>query len=294
MLSSTPYVCPHCYGSLSGANDATALVCNSCSSIYPIIAGIPVLIFSENTSNKRDASSFDYLAHYQLDSETFDYFQQNSGATEHSERRLREYITSLIPKSITSILDVGCGSAWIAKKFVRNGVEVFSLDASATNPTKAMQLYPGKNHHGVAADAYKLPFEDNTFDCIVAAEIIEHVVDPHKFIAELFRVVKQGGSLIISTPFKEILKYELCIHCNHQTPHNAHLHSFDENKLRSLYIENDLKEFTSRAFNNKLLLFARTYILLRYFPFSFWRLIDRVANLIVKKPVNVIVTYVKK
>lgn len=45
-----------------------------------------------------------------------------------------------------------------------------------------------------------LPFDDDAFDCAVCMEGIEHLIDPNNLIAELIRVVRPGGRVIISTP----------------------------------------------------------------------------------------------
>ena len=282
-------VCPACKSKLGFDELKNELQCPTCS--YPVVNGIPIMIIKSEQSNQSD---FDYLEHYKKDAEEFDYFEQRSGATEHSERRLREYILSQIPKSVKSILDVGSGSAWLAKEFMGKEVFVCSLDATIINTSKAIENYPSKYHAAVVADAYKLPFVDGSFDCVIAAEIIEHVVDPAEFIKELMRVLSPGGALILSTPYKEVIRYALCIHCNKKTPLNSHLHSFDENKLCALYSSGSAGSFEWKAFNNKLLLFARTHVLLRYFPFSLWRFIDRCANSIFNKPVNIITKVIKK
>lgn len=52
-------------------------------------------------------------------------------------------------------------------------------------------------------DAYRLPFEDNNLDYIVAGEFIEHLERPEDFVKEAMRVLKPGGWLAISTPFEE-------------------------------------------------------------------------------------------
>ena len=237
---------------------------------------------------------FDYKEHYKIDSKEFDYFEERFGATEHDERRLREYIVSEIELDFESVLDVGCGRAWIADYFLRKGKKVISLDISVTNPKKALEMYPSPNHFGLAADSFKLPFNDKSFDLVIATEIIEHVVDPKLFINELFRTLKPGGKLIISTPYKEILRYVLCIHCNQKTPINAHLHSFNEHKLTSLCEDSNLNKTEVEIFGNKLLIFLRTYIFLKYLPFKVWKGIDRFANLIYNKPIHIIVKYSKK
>ena len=239
-------------------------------------------------------SNFNYIDHYKKDAVEFDYFEERTGATEHDERRVREFILSKVPKNVNSILDVGCGKGWVAKEFLPKGKRVFSLDISVTNPAIVNKLYSNKNHFGIAADSFYLPFNDESFDCVVASEIIEHVFDPAGFVKELFRVVTKGGSLIITTPYKEKLIYYLCIHCNKKTPANAHLHSFDENKLESLYSESDLESFKYVTFGNKILLFLRTYVILRFFPFWLWKLKDKFTNLIFDKPVHIICVYKKR
>ena len=238
--------------------------------------------------------NFNYIDHYKKDAVEFDYFEERKGATAHDERRVREYVISKIPKNVNSILDVGCGNGWVAKEFLPKGKQVYSLDISVTNPSKAKKLYPGEKHFGITADSFHLPFNDNSFDCVISSEIIEHVYDPAEFINELFRVVKKGGSLIITTPYKEKLIYYLCIHCNQKTPANAHIHSFDEKKIESLYSGNDLESFKYETFGNKILLFLRTYVILQFFPFWLWKLKDRFANLILNKPVHIICVYKKK
>jgi len=237
---------------------------------------------------------FNYIDHYQKDAAEFDYFEERKGATAHDERRVREYIFSKVSKNVNSILDVGCGSGWVAKHFSPKGVQVYSLDISVTNPAEALKLYPNKNHIGIVADSFRLPFIDDSLDCVIASEIIEHVAAPADFVKELFRVVKKNGVLIITTPYKEKIIYYLCVHCNKKTPANAHLHSFDENKLEIFYSGEDLDEFKYETFGNKLLIFLRTYKILQLLPFWLWRLKDKFANLIFHKPIHIICTYRKK
>lgn len=238
-------------------------------------------------------AEFDYLEHYKIDAEKFDYFQRRNGATAHEELRIRQFIISKVSKNTSEILDVGCGTAWVAEQFLKKERKVCSLDISSLNPMKAIEKFPNKYHYGITADSFSLPFKNESFSCVIASEIIEHVVDPQKFITELFRVVKKDGQLIITTPYKEKIRYYLCVHCNKMTPANAHLHSFDENKLKSLYQKGDLCSFKWSAFGNKYLIFLRTHILFRIFPFRLWHFFDKIANLIFPKPLHIIVEYKK-
>ncbi|AFH48970.1 SAM-dependent methyltransferase [Ignavibacterium album JCM 16511] len=240
-----------------------------------------------------ELKNFDYLNHYKTDAEEFDYFENRIGAAEHEERRVREVILSQVDKNVKTILDVGCGSGWVAKEFLKKNIKVISLDISKSNPQKVKELYPSQNHYQIVADSFKLPFHSNSIDCVIASEIIEHVVEPKLFLKELFRVVSRDGRLIISTPYKEKIRYVLCIHCNEKTPVNAHLHSFDENILRDLYNRDDFKKFSSIIFGNKALIYLRTHILLKYLPLSLWLAVDWLANKIYNKPLHIVSVYQK-
>ncbi len=239
-------------------------------------------------------NNLNYIDHYKKDAVEFDYFEENKGATAHDERRVHEYIISKVPKEINTILDVGCGRGWVGEHFLPKGVKVHSLDVSTSNPARAMELYPSDNHAGIAADSFKIPFVHDSFDVVIASEIIEHVIDPTEFVKELFRVVKKGGRLLVTTPYKEKLIYYLCVHCNKKTPANAHIHSFDEKKLESYYKDKDLEEFDYETFGNKLLIFLRTYVILQFFPFWLWNLKDKFANFFFRKPIHIICVFKKK
>ncbi len=237
---------------------------------------------------------FNYLEHYKTDALEFDYFEERKGATLHDERRVREFILSLVPKSSNLILDVGCGSAWVAESLLKLKRKIISLDISTANPKKAFELFPSSYHYPLCGDSFYLPLKNNSVDCIIASEIIEHVINPQKFIDELLRVVKPAGSLIITTPYKEKLQYYLCIHCNKKTPVHAHIHSFDEKKLQSYIIDKKNISFKFFTFGNKILIFLRTYVLLKYFPFFLWKIIDRLFNKIYNRPAHILAVYTKK
>lgn len=236
---------------------------------------------------------FDYIEHYKIDSENFDYFEKRPAGTEHDERRVRENIIRTISRSSNKILDVGSGSAWLAKHFTQNNKYVYSMDISIKNIKTALGLINNNYHNGLVADSFSLPFADNIFDTVVASEVIEHVISPENFLNELFRVVKPGGQLIISTPYKELLQYTLCIHCNKPTTLHAHIHSFDEKILKNLITKN-LDFFEFKTFGNKALIYLRTHVLLKYFPYPLWNLIDIISNKFVKHPMHIVCEYRKK
>lgn len=278
----------------------TTLVCSACGHNYKIEKDVPIMVIPDDESeifqsgiHKKQGTEFKYKEHYHQDALDFDYFQVRDSGTEHSERRVREYIFSHTPKSPKRILDVGCGKAWVAEMFCSTSGEVISMDIANTNVVKALEKYPFENHSGVVADVLNLPFRENLFDCIIASEIIEHVVHPDKFIKNLIEVLKPGGTLILTTPYKEKLQYSLCIHCNKLTPQHAHIHSFDETILADLYPNKNNVDFSYKTFGNKVLMHLRTHFLLRHFPFNMWLMFDRIANMVYKAPATIMVKWTK-
>lgn len=247
----------------------------------------------ENKILSGEESSFNYIIHYQKDAEEFDYFEERFGETAHDERRLMEFITFLVPDDVDKILDAGCGKAWVAGHYCPKGINVCSLDVATINVEKAKELYNYPNHAFVVSDLLNLPFPDNIFDCIICSEVLEHIVEPKSLINELFRCVKAGGYILLSTPYKEKINYALCIHCNQKTPINAHLHSFDEYKLENLLSDLNLEELKYYKFGNKFLQYIRHHVLFSFFPFWFWRIFDGIFNLIYNKPTHIILKFKK-
>lgn len=272
------------------------LVSNSDNYVYPIKENVPLLLkenaikqFSLTNQHNKMNSKFFYVDHYKVDAEEFDYFEEfTNGATLHEIYRLHQTIASEIPKNVKNILDVGCGNAWVAKNFCPKGVAVCSFDISPVNTSKALVKYPFDNHFAVVGDAYHLPFRPNSFDCIIASEIIEHVPNPEKFIESLLGVLKPGGSLIITTPYNEQINYYLCIHCNCPTPQHAHIHSFTKKKMLAISPIDKVKSYKIYTFGNKALIMLRTHMILKYVHQKIWKIIDKLASKIIKKPTRIL------
>ena len=267
---------------------------------YEIIEGVPILlpkylvpITPLETVHKSVQTSFDYQDHYQKDAEYFDYFKSfEDGATLHENKRLHQMILNKIPPQVGLVLDVGCGNGWVAKAFAGNNTKVISMDISTKNPIKVNRENDHDGHIGLVADAMYLPIKSQSVDVIIASEIIEHVADPKNFIASLYRVLKPGGKIIITTPYDEKIPYYLCVHCNQPTPQHAHLHSFNERNLHK-YLPNMIDQINLFRFSNKYMIKLRSHIVLKYVPFTIWKGIDRLANNWWGKPTRFMVEITK-
>ena len=264
---------------------------------YPVRQQIPIFTAIKEANVTTDLhtklnSQFNYIDHYEKDAEVFDYCSPQATMLENAEEFiLRKMIIKNIPKGASLLLDVGCGSAWLAKHLVPEGKNVVSLDISFVNTSKAMDSVPFSNHAAVIADVFHLPFGENTFDCIVASEIMEHLYDPELFVKKLVYILKPGGKLILTTPYNEILEYSLCVHCNKPTPRNAHLHSFNKEKIKEVINTVPQKEVKIKIFNNILLMKLRIHLLLK--NTFLWQILDTMANKIFNKAKRIMVVLTK-
>ena len=267
---------------------------------FHIEGNVPVILINKlattndlTSEHEKSDSGFNYQAHYQKDAEFFDYNNlDESPATTHELRRLQEAILNRITLNDKLLLDVGCGKGWVANLCLPINKQVISMDISTVNPIKALANYPNHNHFGLVADVYHLPIKNNSINCIIAAEIMEHVPDPKRFVATLYNKLKPNGKLLITTPYNEKLTYNLCVHCNRATPQNAHLHSFNETNIKALIPEGAVYKWDK--FMNKYLAKLRSHIVLKYLPFVAWKLIDKAFDKLFPKPMRLLIEIQKR
>ena len=108
------------------------------------------------------------------------------------------------------VIDVGCGAGRHAFEAYRRGAEVVAFDRDASELRSVDTILHAMAETGeapaaasakvVLGDALSLPYADETFDCVIASEILEHIPQDDAAIAELIRVLKVGGTLAVSVP----------------------------------------------------------------------------------------------
>jgi len=93
-----------------------------------------------------------------------------------------------------NILDVGCGKGRFSKWLIANGALVTGIELSNNLLKEAQNISGGTFLEGSATH---LNFEDETFDCVICIEVLEHIPDTQKAVSEMCRVLKKGGKILI-------------------------------------------------------------------------------------------------
>jgi 2-polyprenyl-3-methyl-5-hydroxy-6-metoxy-1,4-benzoquinol methylase len=118
-----------------------------------------------------------------------------------TNKRLEVVYNELLPGDLKGkkLLDAGCGTGWFSKWACDRNADVTSMDLGEKLLARVAQKCSSTR---VVGSILEIPFPDNTFDIVVSSEVIEHVPDPYKAMQELYRVLKPGGTMVLTTPNK--------------------------------------------------------------------------------------------
>lgn len=108
------------------------------------------------------------------------------------------------------VLDLGCGFGRHAFEAYRRGAHVIAVDRSPEEVTQVTAMFRAMVAAGeapaevtaqaVRADLLALPFPSGHFDVVIASEVLEHIPDDARAIAEIARVVRPGGRVAVTVP----------------------------------------------------------------------------------------------
>ena len=197
----------------------------------------------------------------------------------YSERRRMQFISRMVPASgVSRLLDAGCGTGELSGNLVNRGFNVIALDLGFESIHRAHAKYSKENINipFVQGDVYRLPYKDGCFDAVVISEILEHLEKPQDALREAARILRPGGHIIVSTPYRESLRFTLCIHCNKKTPITAHLHSFDEKILKTMLNQAGFSVEMMKKYASKYLEYLGFPGFTFFAPYGVWRFIDTV------------------
>jgi SAM-dependent methyltransferase len=207
--------CPVCHGPIRQVEQSFVCSNESCRSTFPVVEGIPILInvgdsiFSiddfvqrKTTTLASGRPTFIKRALKALLGESgFESFKRfvrrctptidKNLASGRNYARLAQLLSSRSEGPRVLVLGGGILGDGIDVLMRNPNIEFVESDVSFGPRTSLIM------------DAHDIPFEDGTFDAVVAQAVLEHVADPYRCVAEIRRVLKNDGLIYSETPFMQ-------------------------------------------------------------------------------------------
>jgi SAM-dependent methyltransferase len=108
------------------------------------------------------------------------------------------------------LLDLGCGAGRHAFEALRRGARVVAMDTDGAELAAVSAMFAAMSEAGevpagasgmtVAGDATSMPFPDDSFDTVIAAEVLEHIPADQAAMHEIARVLRPGGIAAVTVP----------------------------------------------------------------------------------------------
>lgn len=138
------------------------------------------------------------------ESESYTHGHHDSVLRAHRSRTAQNSAGFLLPhlRDDMTLLDVGCGPGTVTADLARivAGGQVVGVDASGKVLDAAREHADALGYTNVRfeqANAYELPFDDDTFDVVYAHQLLQHLSDPVEALREMRRVAKPGGLVAV-------------------------------------------------------------------------------------------------
>jgi len=161
------------------------------------------------------------------------YYEQEAVWGKELNEREQSRINStlrLVPKGLSSLLDIGCGDGRLTNRLGDFYPRVVGVDISE----EALRYVRTEK---VKASVEALPFKDGSFDVVLSTELIEHLPDEvyRTAIAEIKRVARKW--ILVGVPWKEQLSIAQgrCIRCATKFHLNYHYRNFNSSQLQKIF-----------------------------------------------------------
>lgn len=164
-----------------------------------------------------------------------------------------DFLLAHVPRG-ARVLDVGCGEGWFTAALAEACGEavVVGIDVAEEPLRRARAREPGLDLRRVPAEGAWSSLRDVSFDAVWAGEVIEHVADTAGWLSEVRRVLRSGGTLVLSTPAHELLTRLACglsgrAFAAHFDPRSDHLRFYTRRMLVGLLEDFGFEQIETRA-----------------------------------------------
>lgn len=184
--------CPVCAHSKMSMQDERHMQCGHCQSLFD---------FSDNVVDLFEVSSAheEALKFTGLNGKDYHEARKQIGTVKYSLIRRAEAITEALTGlgrgQGERLLEVGCADGMMGDMLSKTLTyrEIVGLDLLD-------KWLPYSPNLAVRGDCQEMPFDDGSFDSVVAAALIEHLPQPDLFVSECLRVLRPGGCLVLTCP----------------------------------------------------------------------------------------------
>lgn len=160
------------------------------------------------------------------------------------ESPIKVKLVNLLPKLMncikpvySKVLDIGCGVGFYSNLLRSSGYNVIGMDISEEMLKEAKKRYP--HIEFICNSIESTSFKNDSFDAIIAIEVIEHVFDIHKSLLEINRILRKDAYLILTVPYHGLIKNILIslffFERHYLQLEHIHYHFFTNRMLKRLF-----------------------------------------------------------
>lgn len=189
--------CPICKSKLDFTTQGLNCSQPGCGGRFPIVDGIPVLLNEANSAFTLAEFANQQATTFRTQGKLDKFFSSvipeitANHRADRNYKRFAELLKSRAPRS--KILVVGCGEIGQGMRDLADdpSIELVNTDVSMGSRT------------AIICDSHDLPFPDGAFDGVIIQAVLEHVADPPRCVAEIYRVMADEGLIYAETPFMQ-------------------------------------------------------------------------------------------
>jgi len=148
-----------------------------------------------------------------------------TGIAREKVRRREMFLNDAKPGKL---LDVGCGDGTFLNVMRGRGWDVDGIDFDAAAIQTAKTKFKLSLRHG---DLRAAKLSENTFDAVTMSHVVEHLTDPIGLLTEIFRILKPGGQLVMTTPNTASVGHQKFGPCWFGIDPPRHLYLFNQSNL---------------------------------------------------------------
>jgi 2-polyprenyl-3-methyl-5-hydroxy-6-metoxy-1,4-benzoquinol methylase len=176
-------------------------------------------------------------------------WEASEGAPESCNYIAPKVVEIIKTLKVARVADLGSGNGSLCAELAATGLDVVGIEYDAAGCAVSKKNHPGIPFYnfGVQDDPATLLASEAKFDCVISTEVVEHLFAPHLLPAYAAAVLRDRGTLVISTPYHGYIK-NLALSVfdawdKHHTPlwHGGHIKFWSRKTLTTLLEQNGFK-----------------------------------------------------